>query len=125
MYKKASDLFRMFKFKEALPLLQKLAVSGYPEAYALLYWMYHDDINNINRKLQINCLERGYELKDTVTTMLYVLYYNEINYDLGKQTFPKLKKLAEEGNVFAEYTLGLAASELLTTLRSGSFLGSN
>ena len=108
IYKKASSLFRMFKFKEALPLLHQLAISGYPESFALLYWIYCDDKNNINSKLQIEFLKKGYELGDIVTTVLYVLFCKR-DRDLLKQNLPKLEKLAKEGNVFAEYTLGLVA----------------
>lgn len=109
MYKKASDSFRMFKFEEALPLLQQLAVLGYPESYALLYWIYCDSNKYGDWNLQKKCLERGYELGDPITTMWYALFYDDTNYDLGKQVLPKIEKLAEEGNVFAEYTLGIAA----------------
>lgn len=109
IYKKASNLFRMFKFKEALPLLQQLAVSGYPEAYALLYWIYCDDEKYKSKKLQFECLKKGYELKDTVTTMLYGIFCTKEDYFLARQTLPKIEKLAKEGNVFAEYTLGIAA----------------
>ena len=69
MYKKASDSFRMFKFEEALPLLQQLAVLGYPESYALLYWVYCDSDRYKDGNLQQNCLKRGYELGDSITTV--------------------------------------------------------
>lgn len=126
IYKKASDLFRMFKFKEALPLLHQLAISEYPESFALLYWIYcdgnyedvyediyediyedvYEDVYIDDYYPEMKFLKKGYELGDTVTTVLYALFYAKDN-DLLKQTLPKLEKLAKEGNVFAEYTLGL------------------
>lgn len=105
IYKKASDLFKKFNFKEAFPLLQQLAAAEYPEAFALLYWIYTDDMSYFDKKLSKKCLERGYELGDPIATMLYAMFYR--NYDLEKQTLPKVEKLAEEGNIFAEYTLGI------------------
>ena len=113
IYKKASNLFKALKFKEALPLLQKLAISGYPESCALIYWIYCDDILLYDDYLFSNVLKKGYKLKDPITTMLYALFYNEneINYDLARKTFSQIEKLAEKGNIFAEYTLGLALNE--------------
>lgn len=109
MYKKASDSFRMFKFEEALPLLQQLAVLGYPESYALLYWVYCDSDRYKDGNLQQNCLKRGYELGDSITTVLYGMFYEKKNISLVKQVLPEVEKLAKQGNIFAEYILGIAA----------------
>lgn len=113
LFNKASELFRMYHFKEAIPILIKLANARYSRAYALLYWIYidgyyKDGIYLIDKQRAEECLKRGYENGDIVTSMLYALFY-ERNRELIKEILPKLKELAVEGDIFAEYTLGIVS----------------
>lgn len=114
LFNKASELFRMYHFKEAIPILIKLANAGYSRAYALLHWIYidgyyKDGIYLIDEQRAEECLKIGYENGDIVTSMLYALFYDEQNRELIKEILPKLKELAVEGDIFAEYTLGIVS----------------
>ena len=109
LFEKASSLFRMYHLAEAIPLLNRLTNAGYAKAYALLYWIYTDGRyeNIADSKLAKKCLKSGYDEGDVLTTMLYAIFYDKPKEMLVKQTLPKLKKIADNGDIFAEYTLGL------------------
>lgn len=110
LFKKASELFRRYNPQEALPLLKELSNAGYGEANALLCWLYMDGYYEngyffSDEELARKCLQKGYDAGDVVSTMLYAIFFREE--ELAKRTLPTLQKLAGQGDIYAEYILGI------------------
>lgn len=106
-FEKASKAFCNFETEIAMPLLCELANEGIYEAYPLLYWIYTDDSKFTSDEKAKYCLKMGYEHGDVISSILYGLLFDEINEEIVEIFFPKLNELADQGNLYAEYTLGL------------------
>lgn len=112
-FEKASELFRTYHPVEVLPLLKELSDAGYGEANALLYWLYHDgyyenqrDCTNI--ELAKEYAKKGYEAGDSICTMLYATFCcDPRNKELAMECLPKIQELADNGDIYAEYALGI------------------
>lgn len=113
LFKKASELFRLYNPQKALPLLKELSNAGHGESNALLYWLYRDGYYEnghffSDEDLGRKCLQKGYEAGDVVSTMLYAFFFREErDEELAKRTLPALQKLADQGDIYAEYMLGI------------------
>lgn len=106
-FEKASKAFCEFNNEIALPLLCELADGGAYDVYPLLYWIYCDDSIFASAEKAKNCLKIGYEHGDVISSMLYAMFYNGTNEEIAEKFYPELKKMAEHGNLYAEYTLGI------------------
>ncbi len=112
-FEKASELFRTYHPEEALPRLKELSDAGYAKANALLYWLYYDGYYE-NQKycgdegIAKEYVKKGYESGDIICAMLYATFCCEPrNKDLAMECLPKLKELADNGDMYSEYTLGV------------------
>lgn len=106
-YEKASKAFCDFNNEIAMPLLCELVDEGMYEVCPLLYWIYCDDSKFASYKNAEKCLKIGYEHGDAISSMLYALTYDYVNEEIAENFYPKVKKLAEQGNIYAEYALGI------------------
>ena len=108
-FEKASKAFCNFETEIAMPLLCELANEGIYEAYPLLYWIYTDDSKFTSDEKAKYCLKMGYEHGDVISSILYGMFFDEKNEEeeIVEKFLPKLNELAREGNLYAEYTLGL------------------
>lgn len=114
LFQKASELFCAYRPIEARPLLEQLSEAGYAKANVLLYWLLRDgyyenqqyigDCNLANKYLEI-----GYDAGDCICSLWYAMFFcKPANSELAKQFLPPVQELAEKGDIFAEYTLGIA-----------------
>lgn len=97
---------------EARPLLEKLSDAGYGKANALLFWLLTDGYYENQQymgddELAWSYLKIGYEAGDPISSLLYAIKEN--NKEVAERFLSQVEKLAEEGNIFAEYTLGVVA----------------
>lgn len=112
-YERASELFSKYKPKEALPLLKELSDAGYGEANTLLYWIYVDGYYDNqqyyeNPELANEYLVKGYMAGDSISTILYAMYYAKpADEKLISECYSEVEELAENGNIYAEYMLGI------------------
>ncbi len=113
LFKKASGLFRLYNPQKALPLLKELSNAGHGESNALLFWLYMDGYYENGRflgdgDLALKCLQKGYDAGDVVSIMGYALFFREEpDEELARRTLPALRKLADQGDIYAEYMLGI------------------
>lgn len=112
LFQEASELFRTYHPIEARPLLEKLSDAGYEKANVLLYWLLTDGYYENQQYMgddELACayLRIGYEAGDPVSSLLYAI--KETNKEVAERFLSQVEKIAEEGNIFAEYTFGVVA----------------
>ena len=110
-YQKAAELFKNCQLKEAHPLLVRLSEQGYARANALLYWLCLDGYSDFppDDELAKGFATKGYQAGDIICTLQYAL--NTKSQDekasLCAEYKPKLEELADSGDVFAVYMMGI------------------
>lgn len=109
--KLAEKYFINYKMKEAFPLLCELSAYGYLRAKYLLALIYEEGYDGLekNNEQKVQLAKEAYEEGDEVAAIYYALFCS--NSDEEKNNiYLKYKhliaKLAESGNVFAQYELG-------------------
>ncbi len=144
LFHEASDLFRTYHPVEARPLLEKLSDAGYGKANVLLFLLliygYYEDGHYIeDDELSVKYLKIGYEAGDCISALLYASFCDPINQDLIEHTLPQVQELADSGDIYAEFILGLldkedpdgerdslsAAEHFLNAYPSGFYLAAN
>lgn len=144
LFHEASELFRTYHPIEARPLLEKLSDAGYGKANVLLFLLliygYYEDRHYIeDDELSVKYLKIGYEAGDCISTLLYASFCDPINQDLIEHTLPQVQELADSGDIYAEFILGLlneeapdgerdslsAAEHFLNAYPSGFYLAAN
>lgn len=111
-YQYAAKLFKECKFKEAHPLLEELSAKGYAKADALLYWLFLDGYEgNITNESESKMhAKKGFQAGDAISAMQYALFCvdtSEEKLRICEEYKPRLKELANDGDTFAIYMLGL------------------
>lgn len=112
LYQTTSLLFKDCKLEEAYPLLLDLSARGYARANALLYWLQSDGCKSspCNTQIAKEYAKRGYQAGDTICALQYALFCCESKDErikLYQKYIPHLRKLADSGDVFAEYMMGI------------------
>lgn len=112
LFYETSELFRTYHPVEVRPLLEKLSDAGYGKANALLYWLlcdgYYENGDYIkDDNLAKDYLKVGYDSGECISSLLYALFYDSPDEKLVKQFLPYVQELAEQGDIFAEYALGV------------------
>lgn len=111
-FQKAARLFKNCQLKEAHPLLTELSEKGYARANALLYWLLLDGYEGLPSNVEVSheYATKGYQAGDVICTLQYALFCIEIQderVNLCAKYKPLLQELAEAGDVFAIYMLGI------------------
>lgn len=111
-YQKAAELFKNCQLREAHPLLVRLSDQGYAQANALLYWLCLDGYVDFppDKELAKAYATKGYQAGDTICAVQYALFCTrsqDEKQSLYAEFKPKLKELADSGDVFALYMIGI------------------
>ena len=108
--------------------------------FLLLIYGYYEDRHYIeDDELSVKYLKIGYEAGDCISTLLYASFCDPINQDLIEHTLPQVQELADSGDIYAEFILGLlneeapdgerdslsAAEHFLNAYPSGFYLAAN
>lgn len=111
-YQKAAELFKNCQLKEAHPLLIRLSEQGFARANALLHWLCNDGYPGfqVNGELAKEYATKGYHAGDAICALQYALFCvasQDEKESLCAAYKPKLEELADAGDVFATYMLGI------------------